>query len=95
MPCLIFRTIYSSIPDGGGVRGTAAGTVHVITTGVGFIITIPRISTRPFLPDGETITVTGTGKDTDGNTGEYRITNFNGTGAAGRKKNAGKNKAGV
>ena len=64
----IFRTIYSSIPVGGGGRGTAAGTVHAITTGDGLMTISRRFSIVPFRPGGRTITAIRPGKDTDGNT---------------------------
>jgi hypothetical protein len=68
---------------GGGVYGKVAGIVHIITTGVGVIITASHVFIMMWTQDGEGTTETVTGTGTGGTTDASLTNNFNGTGEAG------------
>ena len=68
---------------GGGVPGKAAGTVHIIITGAGPIITGPPPSILMWTRAGEDTTGIMTGTDTGGIMSGFPTGGSNGTGGAG------------
>jgi hypothetical protein len=63
----MFKRIYSSPEDGGGVHGKAAGTARVTMIEAGLITEACRLFTEMFIPVGEMITEITGGKGNRGN----------------------------
>jgi len=77
---------------GGGVIGKVVGTVHVIITGAGVIITMFQVSILMSTQVGEDTTETIIGTGTDGTMNGFLTDNFNRTGRAGIIIDIGKGK---
>ena len=75
---------------GGGVYGTVAGIAHIITTGVGVIMIVSQFSISISTQVGGDIIETITGKDAGGATNVFPISDFIGTGKAGKMIDVGK-----
>lgn len=77
---------------GGGGDGKAAGIVHIIMTGAGFIIAMSQLSILMWTQAGGDTTETETGTVTDGTMNGFHTGSLNGTGRAGEKTDIGKGK---
>jgi hypothetical protein len=75
---------------GGGVFGRVVGIVHIIMTGVGFIMTESQAFILMYTRAGENSTDTITGTDARGTTKEFLTGDFTRTGRAGMMIDTGK-----
>jgi hypothetical protein len=91
----MFKKIYSSMADGGGVHGKAAGTDLIIMTEGGVITEACRLFTGVFLQVGEIITEIINGTGIRGNISGYHIRISNVIGKAGRKTGIGNREHGA
>jgi hypothetical protein len=74
----------------GGVRGKAAGIVHITITQVGATMVEPRVFIRKYRQVGEIITGIVAGTDSNGTISESLRASFSGTGEPGKSNSIGR-----